>query len=138
MHGDPAGRGVATQLVREPGLADAGLAGDQEHGAASRRRVVQASRQLARFVLAGSVAAAGPSRTPRREDEPLAPVEPYGASKAEAERIALSYADRLPVTVARPPRIMGPGDRENLFFFRLARAGVAIGFRGPERPDAAR
>jgi nucleoside-diphosphate-sugar epimerase len=29
---------------------------------------------------------------------------------------------------------MGPGDRENLFFVRLARAGVAIGFRGPERP----
>ncbi len=89
---------------------------------------------LARFVLAGSVAAAGPSRTARREDEPLAPVEPYGASKAEAERIAFSFADRLPVTVARPPRIMGPGDRENLLFFRLARAGVAIGFRGPERP----
>jgi nucleoside-diphosphate-sugar epimerase len=90
--------------------------------------------ELARFVLAGSVAAAGPSRTPRREDEPLEPVEPYGVSKAEAERIALSYAARLPVTVARPPRIMGPGDRENLLFFRLARAGVAIGFRGPERP----
>ncbi len=89
---------------------------------------------LSRFVLAGSIAAAGPSRTPRREDEPLEPVEPYGASKAEAERITLAYADRLPVAVARPPRIMGPGDRENLFFFRLARARLAIGFRGPERP----
>ncbi|WP_242343872.1 NAD-dependent epimerase/dehydratase family protein [Anaeromyxobacter terrae] len=89
---------------------------------------------LSRFVLAGSIAAAGPSRTPRREDEPLEPVEPYGASKAEAERITLAYADRLPVAVARPPRIMGPGDRENLFFFRLARSGLAIGLRGPERP----
>ncbi|ABS25423.1 NAD-dependent epimerase/dehydratase [Anaeromyxobacter sp. Fw109-5] len=89
---------------------------------------------LGRFVLAGSIAAAGPSRTPRREDEPLEPIEPYGASKAEAERIAFSFADRLPVSVARPPRIMGPGDRENLFFFRLARAGVAIGFRGAPRP----
>jgi nucleoside-diphosphate-sugar epimerase len=89
---------------------------------------------LSRFVLAGSIAAAGPSRTPRREDEPLAPVEPYGVSKAQAERIALSFADRLPVAIARPPRIMGPGDRENLFFFRLARRGIAIGFSGPERP----
>ncbi|WP_242336014.1 MULTISPECIES: NAD(P)-dependent oxidoreductase [unclassified Anaeromyxobacter] len=89
---------------------------------------------LSRFVLAGSIAAAGPSRTPRGEDEPLEPVEPYGASKAEAERIAFAYADRLPVAVARPPRIMGPGDRENLFLFRLARAGLAIGLRGPERP----
>jgi nucleoside-diphosphate-sugar epimerase len=83
---------------------------------------------LARFILAGSMAAAGPSRTPRREDEPLAPVEPYGASKAEAERIALSWAGRLPVTVARPPRIMGPGDRENLLFFRIARAGLVLDF----------
>ncbi len=83
---------------------------------------------LARFVLAGSMAAAGPSRTPLREGAPLAPVEPYGVSKAEAESIALSYADRLPVAVARPPRIMGPGDRENLLFFRIARAHLALDF----------
>jgi nucleoside-diphosphate-sugar epimerase len=55
-------------------------------------------------------------------------VEAYGASKAEAERVARSYADRIPVAVARPPRIMGPGDRENLLFFRLARAGLALDF----------
>jgi nucleoside-diphosphate-sugar epimerase len=89
---------------------------------------------LRRFVLAGSAAAAGPSARPRRETEPLRPVEPYGESKAEAERIALSFADRLPVAVARPPRIMGPGDRENLFFFRIAKAGFAIRFGGPPRP----
>jgi nucleoside-diphosphate-sugar epimerase len=93
-----------------------------------------AAPRLRRFVLAGSAAAGGPSREPRREDEPLAPVEPYGASKAEAERIALAYAHRLPVTVLRPPRIMGPGDRENLFFFRLARAGLAVRLGGPPRP----
>jgi nucleoside-diphosphate-sugar epimerase len=89
---------------------------------------LEAAPGVARVVLAGSLAAAGPSRTPRREDEPLAPVEPYGASKAEAERIALSYAGRLPIAIARPPRIMGPGDRENLLFFRIAAAGVALAF----------
>jgi 2-alkyl-3-oxoalkanoate reductase len=83
---------------------------------------------LRRFVLAGSRAAAGPARDPIDEEAPLAPVEAYGASKAEAERIAFSYADRLPVAVARPPRIMGPGDRENLLFFRIARRGVALDF----------
>src|SRR6266545_3370111 len=81
-----------------------------------------------RALLDACLAAVGPSRAPRTEDAPFAPVEPYGASKAEAERIALSYADRLPIAVARPPRIMGPGDRENLLFFRIAKAGLALSF----------
>jgi nucleoside-diphosphate-sugar epimerase len=89
---------------------------------------------LSRFVLAGSMAAAGPSATGRREEDPMEPAEPYGASKVEAERIARSFADRLPVAVGRPPRIMGPGDRENLFFFRIARAGLVLAPTGPERP----
>jgi nucleoside-diphosphate-sugar epimerase len=29
---------------------------------------------------------------------------------------------------------MGPGDRENLLFFRIARRGIAVAFGGPERP----
>jgi nucleoside-diphosphate-sugar epimerase len=61
-------------------------------------------------------------------------VEWYGESKAEAERIAFSYADRLPVAVARPPRIVGPGDRENLFFFRLVKRGLLVTVSGPPRP----
>jgi nucleoside-diphosphate-sugar epimerase len=89
---------------------------------------------LARFVFAGSLAAVGPSREGKREEDPLAPVEAYGASKAEAERLALSFQGRLPVAVGRAPRIMGPGDRENLLFFRLAKAGLALGFGGPPRP----
>jgi nucleoside-diphosphate-sugar epimerase len=89
--------------------------------------------RLSRFVLAGSRSAVAPSPEPVDEAAPFGPVEPYGSSKAEAERIALSYADRLPVTVARPPRIMGPGDRENLLFFEIARRGLAIGFGGPPR-----
>jgi nucleoside-diphosphate-sugar epimerase len=87
-----------------------------------------------RFVLAGSLAAVGPSPEPRREDDPFAPAEAYGASKAEAERIAFTYAGRVPVTVGRPPRIMGPGDRENLVFFRLASKGVVLRFGGCEPP----
>ena len=87
-----------------------------------------------RFVLAGSLAACGPSREGRREDEPLDPHEWYGESKAEAERLVLGYRERLPVSVARPPRIMGPGDRENLLFFRIAAHGIVLRFLGPERP----
>ena len=89
---------------------------------------------LSRFVLAGSMAAAGPSATPRREEEPFAPREWYGESKAEAERLTLAFAGRMPVTIARPPRITGPGDKENLLFFRIAAKGVHLAFGRQERP----
>lgn len=89
-----------------------------------------------RLVLAGSLAASGPSTgdRPRREDDPLAPQEWYGESKAEAERLALGFSDRLEVVVARPPRILGPGDRENLVFFKLVKKGVLLSLSGGPRP----
>jgi nucleoside-diphosphate-sugar epimerase len=87
-----------------------------------------------RFVLAGSLAASGPSREGKREEDPFAPAEWYGESKAEAERIALSFSTRVPVAVGRPPRILGPGDRENLFFFRIVRRGAVLRLLGAERP----
>jgi nucleoside-diphosphate-sugar epimerase len=88
-----------------------------------------------RLVLAGSLAATGPSTggRPRTEDDPFAPEEWYGESKAEAERIAFSYADRLEVTSCRPARILGPGDHENLTFFKLVKKGLVLKLGGPER-----
>jgi nucleoside-diphosphate-sugar epimerase len=89
---------------------------------------------LRRFVLAGSLAASGPSATPRKEDDPFSPTEFYGASKAKAEQLALSFRDRLPIAIARPPRIMGAGDRENLLFFKIANRGLVLALGGGERP----
>ncbi len=90
----------------------------------------------ARLVLCGSLAALGPSSPtrPHVEEDPFQPTEWYGESKAEAERIALSYANRLSVTVARPPRILGPGDHENLTFFKLIQRGVRLEIGGGPRP----
>lgn len=89
-----------------------------------------------RLVLAGSLGASGPSTAerPRVEEDALSPTDAYGESKAEAERIVFSYADRLPVTVVRPPRIVGPGDRENLLLFRLAARGLRLRLGSVERP----
>jgi dihydroflavonol-4-reductase len=89
-----------------------------------------------RLVLAGSIAAVGPSRPdrPHVESDPFAPEEWYGESKAEAERIALEPRSPLEVTVARPPRILGPADRENLVFFKLIRRGIRLAIGGGPRP----
>jgi dihydroflavonol-4-reductase len=89
-----------------------------------------------RLVLVGSLAAVGPSRPdrPHLESDPFAPEEWYGESKAEAERIAFGQRGRLEVTVARPPRILGPADRENLVFFKLIRRGIRLAIGGGPRP----
>ena len=88
----------------------------------------------ARLVLAGSLAAVGPRRDSPAEDVPFAPRDWYGESKAEAERIAYRFADRIPVTVARPSRILGPGDRENLFFFKIVSRGLKVSLFGEPKP----
>jgi len=88
-----------------------------------------------RLVLCSSLAAVGPSvgGRPRVESDALAPEEWYGESKAEAERIAFSFAGKLEVTNCRPSRIVGPGDHENLTFFKLVKKGVVLKLGGPER-----
>jgi nucleoside-diphosphate-sugar epimerase len=89
-----------------------------------------------RVLLCGSLAANGPSRPdrPKVETDPFAPFEWYGESKAASEQIAFSYRDRLEVVAARPSRIVGPGDRENLTFFKLVKRGVKLAVAGPRRP----
>ena len=91
-----------------------------------------------RLVLAGSLAASGPSSPdrPKREEDPFEPREWYGESKAEAERIAFGYSGRLEVTSLRPARIVGPGDRENLPFFKIVHRGLKLDLLGPPRPIA--
>ncbi len=88
-----------------------------------------------RLVLCSSLAATGPSALdrPRREEDPFCPEEWYGESKAEAERLAFAFAPKLEVTSCRPSRILGPGDHENVTFFRLAKRGLVLRFLGPPR-----
>jgi len=52
-----------------------------------------------------------PGETPVREEVPLRPVTPYGASKAAAELAALSMHRRgqIPVTIVRPFNLIGRG-----------------------------
>lgn len=108
-----------------------------EVNAEGTRRVCEAMVEAGarRLVLASSLAASGPSAPgrPRSEGDALAPQEWYGESKAEAERILFSYRDRLEVVACRPCRILGPADRENLTFFKLASRGVVLRLGGPPR-----
>jgi uncharacterized protein YbjT (DUF2867 family) len=67
---------------------------------------------VTRFVHVSSLAA----REPALSD--------YGWSKAEAERrVEISGLDW---TIIRPPAVYGPGDREMLELFRMARRGIVV------------
>ncbi len=61
---------------------------------------------------------------PADETAPLAPSNPYERSKAAAEQVAQNYAEAgLPVVIARPEFIYGPGDVHVLGLFKAVRDG---------------
>jgi nucleoside-diphosphate-sugar epimerase len=81
-----------------------------------------------RFIFLSSQAAAGPAPSrdePVTERQPPHPIEDYGRSKLAAEQVVTSTAAGG-WTVLRPASVYGPGDRDFLALFRLARHGVAI------------
>jgi nucleoside-diphosphate-sugar epimerase len=89
-----------------------------------------------RFVLVSSQAATGPCLEEDScvvESGPYCPISSYGRSKAAAEQVALSYQDRVPVTVIRPPTVFGPRDVDVLSVFKCAKYGLAPCLAGPDR-----
>ena len=88
-----------------------------------------------RIVVVSSQAAAGPARSleePVGETDEAVPVESYGVSKREAELIAESYADRLAITIVRPPSVYGPGDADFQAAFRQATSSSALHVVNPD------
>ena len=78
-----------------------------------------------RILHVGSPGVLGPISGPMADESaPLAPSNPYERSKAAAEQVALVYArGGLPVVIARPEFIYGPGDVHVLGLFRAVRKG---------------
>jgi nucleoside-diphosphate-sugar epimerase len=79
------------------------------------------------LVSVSSLAAAGPASNgmPKTEADRPEPVSHYGRSKRAGERAAEHFADRVPISIVRPPIVLGEGDRMGLPLFRsIARFGV--------------
>ncbi|MDO4629388.1 MAG: NAD(P)-dependent oxidoreductase [Planctomycetia bacterium] len=79
------------------------------------------------FVYVSSLAAAGPStpERPHEEDDPCKPISWYGKSKFAAEMMLRGYAERLPITVVRPPMLFGPYDHEVVKWFQgIRKSGI--------------
>lgn len=96
------------------------------HG--TERLAQQAVRAgVKRLVYVSTVKVMGEeSDTAYKEDSPLAPRDPYGISKAEAESALQRIADEtgLEVVIVRPPLVYGPGVKAN---FRQLMSAVSRG-----------
>lgn len=75
------------------------------------------------FVFVSSLAAAGPGNSPATESGDCHPVSHYGRTKLEAENLLQELSPRLPITIARPPCVIGPGDRNLLALYKTVKQG---------------
>jgi nucleoside-diphosphate-sugar epimerase len=88
-----------------------------------------------RFVHISSLASYGPSSAanPHTEKSERRPIEFYGQSKLEAERVVESMRADLPWTIIRPSGVYGPGDADYLNLFREVEKGRNVYFGNRKR-----
>ena len=72
-----------------------------------------------RLIYVSSIAAAGPNSgsTPHHESGTGNPISHYGRSKSAGERMAKEFAKRIPISIVRPPIVLGGGDRHGFGMF---------------------
>ncbi|MEM6980443.1 MAG: NAD-dependent epimerase/dehydratase family protein [Planctomycetota bacterium] len=75
------------------------------------------------LVFVSSLAAAGPREIAIDETAPCHPISQYGRTKYEAERSLKKWSAELPITIARPPCVFGPGDRNLLALYQTVARG---------------
>jgi nucleoside-diphosphate-sugar epimerase len=82
-----------------------------------------------RTVVISSQSAGGPTpkgKTARSEEDSDAPITWYGESKLAMEEAIRREFPNRPITILRPPMILGPRDAATLPLFRMARGRIRI------------
>ncbi|MEO5509831.1 MAG: NAD-dependent epimerase/dehydratase family protein [Longimicrobiales bacterium] len=104
-------------------------------GTAALADAAAESGRVLRFVYLSSLAAVGPSdgRPVTADDEPH-PLTAYGRSKLAGEAALQTRSVAMQTVTLRAAAVYGPGDRELLRFFRLAKVGALPIPAGPARP----
>ena len=98
------------------------------------RNLLEATKRahpgLRRVVHISSLTAFGPAgpEGPMQEHHEPNPVEHYGRSKLEAERVVEEHGQGLPWTIVRPAGVYGPGDVDNFELFKLSHRRLNVFF----------
>jgi len=69
----------------------------------------------------------------KKESEEANPVEHYGQSKLQAENVVKEYEQILPYTIVRPGGVYGPGDKDFLGIFKMAKSGINFYFGNKDK-----
>lgn len=91
------------------------------------KAVYENNPNLKRFIYVSSQTVCGPAQSldkPTDEYDECHPITSYGKSKREAEKIVISYMDKLPITIIRPPAVYGPRDEDILDVFKTVKSGL--------------
>jgi dihydroflavonol-4-reductase len=98
-------------------------------------RLLAGTPEGVRFVFVSSLAASGPAPNDRPlvETDPCRPVSAYGRSKAAAEALLWREQGARPVSVVRPPIVIGPRDTGLLPLVQMVQRGVAVRIGAPKR-----
>lgn len=104
-------------------LSAASFFQSNERGTCNVARVCAEQPRPPVLVFVSSLAACGPSSAnrARRETDLPCPICHYGRSKRAAELALRIFADRVPITIVRPPIILGPADVDGLALFQSVR-----------------
>jgi nucleoside-diphosphate-sugar epimerase/2-polyprenyl-3-methyl-5-hydroxy-6-metoxy-1,4-benzoquinol methylase len=84
------------------------------------RNIIEASIEagVKRFIHGSTIGVYGDPEGAVNETSPCKPVNIYGKTKLEGEKLVLSYKDRIPLVVIRISETYGPGDRRLLKLYR--------------------
>ncbi len=76
---------------------------------------VSAEKNVGKFIHYSACGVYGCSEKVIDESFPYNPTNAYEESKAEGEKIAISFMNKLPIVILQPAVVFGPGDNYNIF-----------------------
>lgn len=83
--------------------------------------------RIKRFIYVSSQTVCGPAQSlekPTDEYDECQPLTSYAKSKREAEKLVLTYMEKLPITIIRPPAVYGPRDEDIFGVFKTVNSGL--------------